>query len=205
MAGVGFDVRLIGGTGLANMLAELPERSQNRVVKPALKRSCTRIHDYMIYNKLAGNPVHRRTGELALAMAGKFPTISTSRGWVRWGIKLPERHELGIQAYRKHEEGSVYWPIALEYGHRLVKKTKHGKRTIDFVMPRSFMRAAIDENADSEKRRLAHEIGKGIAAEAVRLAKKRGAAGRRLMRGQRKQMGFSRGALRAGKKALGVT
>jgi hypothetical protein len=156
------NVKLLGGQELQNMLNKLPEKAQKKVVRQSLRKSTKRIHGVMT-QKLSGFPVMPQTGRLLIAMSGKKPKMHSRRDVIRYGIPLPTRDELGIP-----EDDRGYYPTAVEYGHDLVR----GGRVVGHVPPHSYMRAAVDENVDTEFRQIGADLGKGIPKEAARLARK---------------------------------
>ncbi len=152
-------IKMLGDKDLQRMLNKLPDKVQKKVVRPAFRKSAKRINEAMI-QRLSGFPVGVVTGQTLLAFAAE-PVISVRlRGGegIQYAARLPKRDALGISPDDKY-----YYPNAIEYGY-----TTKGGRT---EPPRSFMRAAVDENEDRELGVIRHDLRRGIELEARKLGK----------------------------------
>lgn len=145
-----FDISVLGDKQLEHMLAQLPRKSQARIVRRSLRDSVKRLHSALLKNVM-GSPVGIRTGRLAMAIASMQVKSKRRRNELRYAIMLPTREELGISPQDKH-----YYPAVLEYG-------------APHMPARAPMRRAVDDNAKAELATIAHEIGKGVERTARRL------------------------------------
>jgi len=147
------DISLLGDKELERKLAGLADKLQRKVVRTALHKTLNKIVKKEIVRRLSGHPVQSKTGRLRAAM--KRGRVRSSAGrkarrTIARAIPLPPREELGIDP-----DDKFYYPAAVEYGH-------------GNVPPKSFLRAAVDDNEERIKKHLARLIGEGIEREAAR-------------------------------------
>jgi hypothetical protein len=151
---------MIGDKELQRMLQRLPDRAQVKAVKPALRLAAKRIHPEIVKRV----PVD--TGRLKAAVEAEARPILLKRSkrstMIGYLLGLPRREVIGIPL---GEEGTKnYYPAFVEYGYT----TKDGRT----AAPRSYIRAAVDENIEHLHSTLARDINKGIIKQMRRLAKK---------------------------------
>lgn len=144
-----FNLEVLGDKELDRILAKLPDKVQARAIAPALRASNKRFQTVAV-QKLSGFPVQPQTGRLLIAMAGQqIAKVKMRRELgVKFGLKFPEREQLGIDPKDKY-----FYPAAVEYGHIKGK----GKAA---APPRSYLRAAVDENLGTERQKIAQDIKK---------------------------------------------
>jgi len=148
------DIRMLGDKRLSRALAKLPAVAQKRVVRKALRKSAKRQVGYVV--ALAPED----TG--ALKRGFRTAKVRSLRRWrhiMGMGLYAPYRDTLGIGP-----DDKWYYPFALEYG----TKERKGRGRIAAMR---FIRDAVDRHVETEHRFLSSEIGHGIQAEWLRLAK----------------------------------
>ena len=135
MAKLVVDIKMLGDKELEKALATWPGAVQKTTLRNALRRSGKRFKGEMV-SKLSGHPVTPQTGRLKAGIeAQKVTRDSKKRDSMRYGVPLPTRAALGIPPGYEW-----YYPMAVEYGHKRAP-------------PRSYIRAAVDENYANELER----------------------------------------------------
>lgn len=150
MAGNAVDIKMLGDKGLERMLRELPDKAQKKVVRQAMRATVKTLHKELIRRApvLLGNVT-----DLKGAFAQQKVTPGKrSRDSITLGIPMPTREEVGI-------EGDYYHPMHVEFGHGDVRA-------------HPYIRPAVDENAEREKKAMGNKLKIGIPKEAARLARK---------------------------------
>lgn len=122
---------------------QLAGPQQRSVMRSALRKSGKRIKG-RIETNLGGAVVKVQTGNLREAFRSAEIVSKARKGRVVVGIAPPTRAELGISA-----DDTSYFPYAIEYGH--VRAPAH-----------PYIRPAVDEDIDGERRRIREDVGKGI-------------------------------------------
>ena len=150
MEGIHFDVSAIGLRGLDRLLAQLPAKSERRIIRRVLRDSAKRIHGKLLQNVMGGI-VGIRTGRFAMGIASHEVKGQFKRGRLEYGLMLPTREQLGIPPEAKH-----YYPAVLEYG-------------APHMSARAPMRRTVDDNAQAELALIGQEIGRGVERTAKRL------------------------------------
>lgn len=143
------DIKLLGNKELEKQLAKLPEASQKKPVRSAMRKSNNRLKRAIV----AAAPVDTGTLKAALA-ATKVRSGRRSRSYLQSLWPLPKRELLGISA-----DAKGYYPTSVEFGT--------SKRP-----PQSYIRATVNAMHDAEIGKIGNDIGKGIVREAKRLASK---------------------------------
>jgi len=143
-ASQGVDIELLGDRRLSRKLARLPVALQRKIARNALRGSARRLKTHVVAN-LSGEPIRVRTGVTRAAFRGARIKSMTRRGVIRIGPQLPTREALHIEP-----DDEYYYPNWLEYKHA------------------SFIRSAVDQHEDEEKRQIARDIRAGIIREARR-------------------------------------
>lgn len=147
------DIKMLGDKELERQLAKLPEASQKKPVRSAMRGSNNRLKKAIV----AAAPV--ATGKLKAALvATKVKSGRRSRSYLQSIWPLPRRELLGIpQDTTEKKQG--YYPTAVEYGTKTCP-------------PQSYVRATVNAMHDAEVAKISDDIGKGIIREAKRLAGK---------------------------------
>lgn len=148
------DIKMLGDKELERALAKLPAKNERFAVRPALQKSAKRTHAEVI-KRLSGHPVTPRSGRLLAAMTAMKPKLlKGARGFLGYVLGLPTRDQLDIDPADKW-----FYPAIVEYGHPR-------------AAPRSYLRAAVDDNLAAERTAIAADIGRGIRRQWARLNKR---------------------------------
>lgn len=139
--------------GLAQLerkLKGLEPKVRNKVIRKAIRNGAKRAKERIITNIKSQGLIN--TGAMLRAFqAAKIRSASRSpRNLIRIGPVMPDRNDLGIP-----EGVKGFYPTALEYG-------------APHMAAKPFIRPAIDQNAETEQRKIGREIGDGIEKEAKR-------------------------------------
>ena len=174
------DISMIGDKALERMFKKLPDKMQEKVAKPALRKSAVRLRGHVVSELRRQWPKARK---LAAVLASTKPRKYKARSlasMIIYGLPLPGREELRIGAKDKG-----YYPLHLEYGakeHVIVPKEAGGLlrllsgelvSRVDHpgVQAKPYIRPGVDKNKRAEWRLIGKEIGKRIEKEARKLGK----------------------------------
>jgi len=156
------DSSMLGDKELERMLAKLPDRFQRKVGRQSFQASAKRLQAHVISN-LQGAVVDVQTGKYVQVMQAMKPKPGKrSRSRIRVEVPFPPRSELGIEP-----GDEAFWPAAVEYGHRIVRKGK----VVGYAPPHPAIRNAVNDHEEQEKRLIGRDIRQGITREARKLAK----------------------------------
>lgn len=149
----GFSFSVKGQVGLARMFNSLPEKVQERVIRPIFEKSVERMKNEVLLN-LSGRVVRERTGRYVNAMERKRVNVSVNlqKGTVDATMRTPARALLGIDPKAKG-----YYPFAVEYGAKKGPRIWAGKAPI---------RKGVNRVQQSELNRVTTELARGILREA---------------------------------------
>lgn len=142
------NIGMIGDKALQRKLGRMVDRAQKKIVRSAIRKGAKRTHERIIQNIRRKDLID--SGDM-LAAFQKTKIKSQSRkprALIRIGPVWPERSDLGIHANDKY-----YYPMAVEFGH-------------GNVPAKPFVRPAINDHKDDERRAIAGDIRTGIMAEA---------------------------------------
>jgi HK97 gp10 family phage protein len=137
-----FDLSLLGDSALAARLAALPEKTERKVLRQAMRRAGQPIL------QAARSNANRRSGRMARSI--KLRALRRRKGRIGVAIQTGTRLELGIGA-----DDQYYYPAIVEFGDGETHR------------PYRFMRRALDANRATSMQRLRVEIGQGIEREAA--------------------------------------
>lgn len=141
----GWDIQLLGAKSVEKKFKKLARGAQGKIIRPVIREGAKRAKQRVIAN-LSGDPIAVRTGTtLAAFSAAPVRSGTRRRDFIRIGMMLPKREALNIP-----EDSPHYYPMALEYGHKN-------------AAARPFIRPAIDNHAEAEKRIMGNEIGRRMA------------------------------------------
>ena len=174
------DVRaeVTGFDELRKLLKDVGEDVAKRVTQSALRRVGERVRNILLIN-LSGRILKEQSGRLINAFERTKIRLRKDRFGVYGGITLPTRAELTIGAYKSSTDHG-YYPTALEYGTKKVRKQKsrlgvklNPPRLLGQLKPYRYMRRSIDDDRNSLMQSLVGETKKNLEKEWKRQAKQR--------------------------------
>lgn len=142
------NIGMIGDKALQRKLNRMVDRAQKKIVRSALRKGAKRTHQRIIQNIQQQNLVDSGTMLAAFKKMKIRQQSKRPRTLIRVGPVWPERADLGIDAGDKY-----YYPTAVEYGHGNVKA-------------KPFVRPAVNNHKDEERRAIGNDIRTGIMKEA---------------------------------------
>lgn len=139
------DVQITGLAALDRKLANLPRKTERKVVKQSIKKSAAVIQNEIV----ARTPVDTGTLKREMAKKRNIRTLKKRRdGSLGMRIASPKREALGID-----EDDKFYYPSAVEFG-------------TSELPGQHVMRQATEAKKEEYLRQLSQEMGAGIEAEA---------------------------------------